>query len=71
MKKTSKTIGKDYSKLEGQVDNRQYYGLFIKGERVKIDTKRYKKFLSLPNKKIEQRKTVYYTPTKIHRHDYM
>lgn len=71
MKKTSKTIGKDYSKLENSVDIREYYGLFFKSNRVRLDTKRYKKFFKLPNKKIEQRKTVYYTPTRIHRYDYM
>lgn len=71
MKKNSKVIRKDYSKLEYQVDNKNYYGLFIKNGRVKIDTKRYKKFFTLPDSKIEKRKTVYYTPTKIHRWDYL
>lgn len=71
MKKQSKAMKKDYSKFENQADNRRYYGLFIKSGRVKIDTKRYKKFLNLPDKKIEKRKTVYYTPTKIHRYDYL
>ena len=71
MKKTSKAIRKDYSKLEDCVDKREYYGLFFKANRVKLDTKRYKKYFNLPNKKIEQRKTVYYTPTRIHRYDYM
>lgn len=71
MKKTSKTIRKDYSKLENCYDDRGYYGLFVKSGRVKLDTKRYKKYFVLPDKKIEKRKTVYYTPTKIHREDYL
>lgn len=71
MKKLSKTIRKDYTKLENEYDNRGHYGLFIKAGRVKLDTKRYKKFFQLPDNKIEHRKSVYYTPNKIHRHDYL
>ena len=71
MKKSSKTIRKDYTKLENEYDNRGHYGLFIKSGRVKLDTKRYKKFFKLPDNKIEHRKSVYYTPNKIHRHDYL
>ena len=70
MKKLSKTIKKDYTKLENEYSNRGYYGLFMKSGRVKLDTKRYKKFFKLPDNKIEHRKSVYYTPSRIHRHDY-
>ena len=70
MKKNSKVVRKDYSLLEHCVDRREYYGLFIKNGKVKIDTKRYKKFFKLPDEKIEHRKTVYYTPSRIYREDY-
>ena len=71
MKKSSKTIRKDYTKLENEYDNRGHYGLFIKSGRVKLDTKRYKKFFKLPDNKIEHRKSVYYTPTRIRKYDYL
>ena len=71
MKKLSKTIKKDYTKLENEYSNRGYYGLFMKSGRVKLDTKRYKKFFKIPDNKIEHRKSVYYTPSRIHRHDYL
>ena len=69
MKKKSKVIGKDYDKLEknnlcGRID---YYGLIAKDGRIKIDTKRYKKFFAIPDSKIENRHSVYYLPTKQHR----
>ena len=70
MKKNSKVVRKDYSLLEHCVDRREYYGLFIKNGKVKIDTKRYKKFFKLPDEKIEHRKTVYYTPSRNYREDY-
>lgn len=72
MKKKSKAIGKDYTKLDRTHASYQfeYYGIILKDNRVKIDTKRYKKFLKIPNKKIEKRHSVYYLPTKIHRSDY-
>lgn len=72
MKKKSKVIGKDYKLLEkdNRVDRYDYYGLIIKNDRVKIDTKRYKKFFPIPDPKIEKRNSVYYLPTKIHRSDY-
>ena len=72
MKKKSKVIGKDYKKLEemNAYDQLDYYGLFLREGRVKIDTKRYKKFFKVPDNKIEHRKTVYYLPTKQHRSDY-
>ena len=46
MKKKSKVIGKDYDKLEkeNRFDRIDYYGLILKEGRIKIDTKRYKKF---------------------------
>ena len=70
MKKKSKVIGKDYSKLENQIERLDYYGVIKKDDRVKVDTKRYKKFFEIPNAKIENRHAVYYLPTKIHRLDY-
>lgn len=72
MKKNSKVIGKDYKKLdkENMCDQLDFYGLIIKKGRVKIDTKRYKKFFSIPNSKIERRHSVYYLPSKKHRSDY-
>ncbi len=71
MKKKSKVQKKDYSKLEGQPLSLEYFGVLMKDDRARIDTKRYKKFITLPDLKIEHRKTVYYIPTKRHRYDYM
>ena len=72
MKKKSKVIGKDYDKLEKEYryDRIEYYGLIAKNGRIKIDTKRYKKFFTIPDSKIENRHSVYYLPTKEHRSDY-
>ena len=72
MKKNSKSFGKDYSKLDelSATDRFDYYGIILKDDRVKIDTKRYKKFFDIPNSKIELRHSVYYLPNKIHRKDY-
>ena len=72
MKKKSKVIGKDYNKLEQEnlCDRIDYYGLTAKDGRIKIDTKRYKKFFAIPDSKIENRHSVYYLPTKQHRADY-
>ena len=72
MKKNSKKIGKDYSKLDqfNCVGDVEYYGVLLRDGRTKIDTKRYKKFFKIPDSKIEIRKAVYYLPTKIHRNDY-
>ena len=72
MKKKSKAIGKDYKKLdEGfSADRFDYYGIILRDNRVKVDTKRYKKFFNLPDNKIEHRKTVYYIPSKQHRNEY-
>jgi len=72
MKKKSKVIGKDYDKLEKDnlCDRIDYYGLIAKDGRIKIDTKRYKKFFAIPDSKIENRHSVYYLPTKQHRSDY-
>ena len=71
MKKNSKVQKKDYSKLEGQPLSLEYFGVLMKDDRARIDTKRYKKFLAIPDTKIEHRKTVYYIPTRKHRYDYM
>ena len=72
MKKKSKVIGKNYDKLEkeNRFDKLDYYGLIIKDDMIKIDTKRYKKFFTIPDRKIEKRQSVYYLPTKVHRSDY-
>ncbi len=72
MKKNSKRIKKDYSKLVHAYDTLEYFGVLMKNGRARIDTKRYKKiFGCLPSNSIEHRKTAYYIPTKIHRYDYM
>ena len=57
MKKKSKVIGKDYEKLDlnNACNQFDFYGLILKDDRVKVDTKRYKKFFTLPNNKIEIR----------------
>ena len=54
MKKNSKKIGKDYSKLDqfNCVDDVEYYGVLLRDGRTKIDTKRYKKFFKIPDSKI-------------------
>lgn len=70
MKRKSKAIRKDYSKLENEYTNLAYYGILMKDGRARIDTKRYRKFFEVPDSKIEHRGSVYYIPTKIHRKDY-
>lgn len=70
MKKQSKTMHKNYKKVENMSDRIEYYGLYKREGRVKIDTKRYKKYFVLPDKKIELRTTVYYAPSKQHWLDY-
>lgn len=72
MKKDSKAIKRNYA-LPKNSDPREleYYGLVIKDGRVKVDTKRYKKFFELPDSKIEIRNTVYYEPKTKHKTDYI
>lgn len=72
MKKDSKTIRKDYTLLDQSYsyDKLEYYGILLKNKRVRLDTKRYRKFFDLPDEKIEHRQTVYYTPSRVHRYDY-
>lgn len=70
MKKKSKSIKKDYSKLGDDGTSLAYYGILMKNGRARIDTKRYRKFFEIPDNKIEHRKTVYYIPSKVHRNDY-
>lgn len=70
MKRKSKVIRKDYSKLENDYTDLAYYGILMKGGRARIDTKRYRKFFNIPDPKIEHRSSVYYLPTKKHREDY-
>lgn len=69
MKKQSKNTPRDFSKYDAT--ELEYYGILMKNGRARIDTKRYKKFFQLSNNKIERRQSVYYTPNKIHRHDYI
>ncbi len=71
MKKKSKVQRKDYSALEDQPLSLEYFGVLMKEGKARIDTKRYKKFLALPDPKIEHRGSVYYLPSKKHRYDYM
>lgn len=70
MKRKSKTIKKDYSKIENDSTSLAYYGILMKNDRARIDTKRYKKFFEIPNNKIEHRSSVYYVPLKKHRDEY-
>ena len=42
----------------------------MKNGRARIDTKRYRKFFSIPDSKIEHRNSVCYLPTKKHRSEY-
>lgn len=70
MKKKSKSIKKDYYKLENDYTSLAYYGILMKNDRARIDTKRYRKFFQIPDKKIEHRSSVYYLPTKKHRNEY-
>lgn len=67
-KKQSGVIRRDYSKDDCR--DLSYYGILMKNGRVRLDTKRYKRFFSLPDPKIEHRKDVYYHPSKVHAHDY-
>ena len=69
MKKQSQVIRQDYQKYVAT--DLKYYGILIKNGRVRVDTKRFKKFFALPNEKIEHRKTVYYTPSRIKACDYL
>lgn len=69
MKRNSKVIRKNYDKYDSA--QREYYGLFLKNGRVKIDTKRYKKTMGgLYSDKMNDRNIVYYTPSKIYRYEY-
>lgn len=70
MKKNSKTLRKDYSKCS--YDRRAYYGVFLKNDRVHIDTKRYEKTMGYKlSADVRKRNSVYYTPSKIGRYDYL
>lgn len=69
MKKQNQVIRQDYQKYVAT--DLKYYGILIKNGRVRVDTKRFKKFFALPNEKIEHRKTVYYTPSRIKACDYL
>ena len=71
MKKKSKSIKKNYLKLENNSTSLAYYGILMKNDRARIDTKRYRKFFEIPDKKIEHRNSVYYIPSKKHRSDYL
>ncbi|MEG0034538.1 MAG: hypothetical protein RR734_03010 [Bacilli bacterium] len=49
----------------------EYYGILMKNDRARIDTKRYGKFFPISDKKIEHRHSVYYLPSKVHSNDYI
>lgn len=68
MKKNSKAKVRDYESYNAETF--EYYGVLMKNGRIRIDTKRYKKFFDIPNKKIEHRFSQYYMPSKVHRSDY-
>lgn len=85
MKSTRKVVRFDYSKFESEehvsdhdaLERYEFWGFHPKSGRLHIDTKRYKKACEsvgitdfLPSGLFEQRKTVYYEPTKIKRCDY-
>ena len=47
MKKKSKSIKKNYLKLENNSTSLAYYGILMKNDRARIDTKRYRKFFEI------------------------
>lgn len=68
MKRNSKVIRKNYDKFNES--QKEYYGIFVKNGRTRIDTKRYKKKMGFIREKMNNRNTVYYLPSKIERYDY-
>lgn len=71
MKKASKSITRKYTTPKNcDPAYPEYYGIVIKDNHIRVDTKRFKKFFKLPDEKIEIRNTVYYQPTKVHKLDY-
>ena len=68
MKRNSKVIRKNYDKFNES--QKEYYGIFVKNGRTRIDTKLYRKTMGFIKEKMNNRNTVYYLPSKIERHDY-
>lgn len=72
MKKESKVVRKNYALPKNNDPTKmEYYGVLMKNGRVKVDTKRFKRFFELPDSSIEIRNTVYYEPKFIHKTDYI
>ncbi len=85
MKRNNKVIRYDYSRFDRDKFDGDYYfeyefwGIHPKHGRIHIDTKRYKYIINhifgktefTPDDLFKLRKTPYYTPTKIHRNDYL
>lgn len=69
VKKQNQVIRQNYEKYEAT--QLEYYGILMKNGRVRVDTKRFKKFFPIPDEKIEHRESVYYTPTRIKACDYI
>ncbi len=73
VKRNSKVLRKDYSAVyeKGGYNTLEFYGLLMKKGKLRIDVKRYSRNFDLPEGIKKQRKTVYFSPTKKHRNDYM
>ena len=69
MKKQNQVIRQNYEKYEA--NQLEYYGILMKNGRVRLDSKRFRKFFPLPDERIEHRKSVYYTPTRVKAADYI
>lgn len=69
MKKQNQVIRQNYEKYEA--NQLEYYGILMKNGRVRLDSKRFRKFFPLPDERIEHRKSVYYTPTRAKAADYI
>ena len=69
MKKQNQVIRQNYEKYEA--NQLEYYGILMKNGRVRLDSKRFRKFFPFPDERIEHRKSVYYTPTRVKAADYI
>ncbi|MDD7618641.1 MAG: hypothetical protein PUJ43_02160 [Bacillales bacterium] len=69
MKKQSRVIRQNYEKYGA--DQLAFYGILMKSGRVRLDSKRFRKFFPLPDERIERRSSVYYTPTRVKASDYV
>lgn len=74
MKKESKVIRKDYDVLDEKYSqpylHREYYGVFEKNGKIKIDNRRFVKFFKVSECCDFKRNTVYFIPYKKSRKDY-